>query len=147
MKSRIFALLPILISCTACETTFFGSSIPEGLPPSGQIVADFKEKQTPPSPDVAINKMASELIMKLSVMPARPAALKLNAIEDGGLGDELFHASIKSKMAFEANGQTRFFTLESKLDNGIWRVRLLEGDRPLWINSFAVDTTQLELAK
>ena len=131
----------------ACEVF---SSLPAGAPPPGQIVAEIKDNQQLPSPDKAVNQIATRLTMRL--VSARPS-LDLKADDDSGLGAELLKSLLSSKAISDpktANATVKY-TLESKLDrdSGFWTVRLVDpaASRIVWGDSVQIDTTSLKAAQ
>ena len=137
-----------LVACL-CSCEVF-SSLPDGAPPPGQIVNEIKDNPQLPSPDKAVNQLATRLTMRL--VSSRPS-LELNSVDDAGLGSALLKSLVSAKVAFDAkaSGSVAKYVLESKLDHesGSWTVRLVDPAvaRIVWADSIKIDTTSLKAAQ
>lgn len=150
--------LALLCLC-ACETVLFSSSIPEGIPPPGEIIKEIKDKPELATPDRAVNKLSTALTMKLVAIPSsrRPPfiSLRSSAEDDGGLGETLLKSLEKSKVArIQPEGSLKGpdFVISSALDRaaGRWAVSLLSPDgsaKLLWADSADIDVSSLEAAR
>ncbi len=137
-----------LIALCACEST------PSGTPPVGAIVDDLRGKTEEPTADQTVNKMATDLTMKLVAIPAikRPIATAFEDAGDMGLGAATVESLKKSKMIREpAAGEAPELLIRSGVEEktGRWRLGLLSGDgtRLIWGQSLPVDMKALQPAK
>jgi len=139
--------LCLILALSACEST------PSGLPPAGAIIEDFKGKPELPKPDQAVNKMATDMTMKLVSLPCanRPPAVSLSGKDDSGLGAELYKTLKKSKLVREpAQGETPEYDIGSEIiaKDGLWRagIRSADGQRLIWGQVVNIDMQSLQPA-
>lgn len=157
-KSIMAAAVALALPCLSGCTTFFGQSLPEGVPPPGAIVNEINDRQEPPKPDKAVNKISTSLTMKLvsTPSPRRPPFVSLReGTDDAGLGAELLKSLEKSKLVRiqpEASLKGPDFVISSELDQdaGSWTVKLLSPDgssRLIWGETTDIDTSTLKAAQ
>jgi len=139
--------LCLALALSACE------SVPSGAPPVGAIVEDFKGKPELPKPDQAVNKMATDMTMKLVSLPCanRPPAVSLSAKDDSGLGSELYNSLKKSKLIREpAQGEAPEYDIGSEIivKDALWRagIRSPDGQRLIWGQVINIDMQSLQPA-
>lgn len=146
-----------LLGLCSCET-FFGQSLPEGVPPPGTIINEIADKPEPVTPDKAVNKMSTSLTMKLVSTPSarRPPFISLReGTDDSGLGKELLASLEKSRVAkIQPQGSLKGadFMISSSLDRaaGSWTVELLSPDgaaRLFWSQTTDIDISTLKSAE